>query len=109
MGHRITSRGVEGLMAEAFDATLDIEHIVAGGDGLARHEGLVVFVPRTLGGERVKARVVLKGKLGRGRLTEIEQTSAARIDPPCPHYDGDDCGGCQLQHASYPEQLIAKA
>lgn len=96
-------------MADAFDATLDVEHVVAGGDGLARHEGLVVFVPRALGGERVRASVVLKGRLGRGRLTEVEQPSPARVVPPCPHYDGDDCGGCQLQHASYAEQLSAKA
>lgn len=96
-------------MAQPFDATLEIEHVVAGGDGLARHEGLVVFVPRTLGGERVSARVSIKGKLGRGRLVGIERPSPARVAPECPHYEGDACGGCQLQHASYAAQLAAKA
>lgn len=92
-----------------FEATLDIEHIVAGGDGLARHESLVVFVPRTLAGERVRANVTVKGRLARGRLLSIERASAARVTPECPHYDGDGCGGCQLQHALYEEQLRAKA
>ncbi len=95
-------------MTAPFEATLDINHIVAGGDGLARHESLVVFVPRTLAGERVRASVTVKGRLARGKLQSIENASPARVPARCVHYVADKCGGCQLQHASYEEQLRAK-
>lgn len=91
------------------EAMLDIERVVAGGDGLARSDSLVVFVPRALAAERVRARVTVKGRLARGRLLSVERPSGERIVPPCPHYDGDDCGGCQLQHTSYEEQLRIKS
>jgi 23S rRNA (uracil1939-C5)-methyltransferase len=96
-------------MTEPFEAALDIERVVAGGDGLARHDSLVVFVPRALAGERVRARVSVKGRLARGELQTVETPSPARVEPACPHYEGDRCGGCQLQHASYEEQLRAKS
>lgn len=96
------------MMPGPFETTLDVDHVVGGGDGLARHDGLVVFVPRTLGGERIRARVTVKGRLGRGHLLEVDAPSIHRVDPPCPHYTRDDCGGCQLQHSAYAEQLRAK-
>jgi 23S rRNA (uracil1939-C5)-methyltransferase len=70
---------------------------------------LVVFVPRALAGERVRANVTMKGKLARGKLLSVEHSSAERVAPQCSHYDGDECGGCQLQHASYAEQLRIKS
>src|SRR5256886_2210750 len=38
----------------------------------------------------------------------IVEPGAGRVTPPCPHYDNDHCGGCQLQHLAYEEQLEAK-
>jgi predicted RNA-binding protein with TRAM domain len=52
--------------------TLDIESIAAGGDGVARHDGLVVFVPRTAPGDRVVARVTTKGRMARGVVERVE-------------------------------------
>lgn len=88
---------------------LTIESIAAGGDGVARHEGLVVFVPRTAPGDVVRATVTVQGRFARGRVTAIEDASPARVTPPCPHYVDDRCGGCQLQHMAYDAQLAAKA
>jgi 23S rRNA (uracil1939-C5)-methyltransferase len=88
--------------------TLDIASIAAGGDGVARHDGLVVFVPRTAPGDRIFARVTPHGRMGRGLLERIEQPSALRVIPECPHYERDHCGGCQLQHLSLAAQHAAK-
>jgi 23S rRNA (uracil1939-C5)-methyltransferase len=89
--------------------TLDITGIAAGGDGVARHEGLVVFVPRTAPGDRVVARVQAKGRFGRGVLATVESPGPGRTTPACPHYERDRCGGCQLQHLTLEAQRAAKA
>jgi 23S rRNA (uracil1939-C5)-methyltransferase len=88
--------------------SLEIESIAAGGDGVARNDGLVVFVPRTAPGELVTARISGKGNFARGTLRTIARPSDERIEPPCPHYTRDKCGGCQIQHMSYSSQLRAK-
>ncbi len=89
--------------------TLTIDSIAAGGDGVARSEGLLVFVPRTAPGDVVTAEIESRSRFARGHLREVLTPSAIRIDPPCPHYKREKCGGCQLQHVDYYEgQLSAK-
>jgi len=88
---------------------LTIESVAAGGDGVGRREGIVVFVPRTAPGDRVRARLDLRRRFARGRLEEVLVPSAVRIEPPCAHYRVDRCGGCQLQHVRYGTQLDIKS
>jgi 23S rRNA (uracil1939-C5)-methyltransferase len=88
--------------------SISIDSIAVGGDGVGRSEGLVVFVPRTAPGDVVTAQIASKGQFGRGKLTEVVSPATVRIDPPCPHYTRDKCGGCQLQHMTYESQLAAK-
>jgi 23S rRNA (uracil1939-C5)-methyltransferase len=88
--------------------SVSIDSIAAGGDGVGRSDGLVVFVPRTAPGDVVTAQISGKGHFARGALRNIVSASSVRIDPPCPHYTRDDCGGCQLQHMTYESQLAAK-
>ena len=88
--------------------SVEIESIAAGGDGVGRSNGLVVFVPRTAPGELVTARISGKGSFARGSLGTIARSSEDRVDPPCPHYTIDRCGGCQIQHLAYSAQLRAK-
>ena len=90
-------------------AELVVDSIAAGGDGVAREEGLVVFVPRSAPGDRATVRIEGGGRFARGRLEAILDPGPSRIDPPCAHYVADRCGGCQLQHLSYDAQLTAKA
>jgi 23S rRNA (uracil1939-C5)-methyltransferase len=85
-----------------------IESIAAGGDGVGRTNGLVVFVPRTAPADLVTAQIAGKGHFARGALRSIVTPSPVRIEPPCPHYSRDKCGGCQLQHMTYDSQLAAK-
>ena len=87
---------------------LTIDSIAAGGDGVARLGGLVVFVPRTAPGDVIAARIEQRGRFARGVPEQVMQASAIRVEPPCPHYTRDDCGGCQLQHIAYTAQLEAK-
>lgn len=72
---------------------LEIEKLVYGGDGLARDEGRVVFVPFSLPGERWDG----------GNLVA---PSPDRIDPKCSYFA--KCGGCHYQHMPYEKQLAAK-
>jgi 23S rRNA (uracil1939-C5)-methyltransferase len=73
----------------ASEAVLEILEIGARGDGVAAGP---VYVPFTLPGERVRARV--HGE--RAELLAVETANSDRIDAPCPHFGR--CGGCQLQH-----------
>jgi 23S rRNA (uracil1939-C5)-methyltransferase len=88
--------------------SVQIESIAAGGDGVGRTDGLVVFVPRTAPGDIVTAQISGRGHFARGTLRNVVTPSSVRIDPPCSHYTRDRCGGCQLQHMSYESQLAAK-
>ena len=91
------------------DTRLEIASIAAGGDGVARDEGVVVFVPRTAPGDVARVRIARAKRFARGQLLTLDAPSPVRVDPPCPHYTIDRCGGCQLQHLAYDAQLAAKA
>jgi 23S rRNA (uracil1939-C5)-methyltransferase len=88
--------------------SVEVESIAAGGDGVARAGGLVIFLPRTAPGDAGRARVSVKGRFGRGEMEVLDRPAAVRVEPPCEHYTRDRCGGCQLQHMSYESQLSAK-
>lgn len=86
---------------------LTIEKAIYGGAGLARAEGKAVFVPFTLPGEIVEARVANdRGSYAEAELVQILEASPERAAPACPHFA--ECGGCHYQHASYPQQLKMK-
>lgn len=89
---------------------LKIEKWIYGGDGLARMapeetgRGKAVFVPFVLPGETIDADIIEERPgFARAKLAEINQPSAARVEPPCPYFYR--CGGCQYQHADYARQL----
>lgn len=89
-------------------ARVEIAGIAAGGDGVGRTEGMVVFTPRTAPGDIATVRLVRSKRFARGELVSLETPSPDRVPPPCPHYTVDRCGGCQVQHLSYEAQLRAK-
>ena len=92
--------------------TVTITGIAVGGDGVGRlSDGRVVFVPRTVPGDRIRLRedsLQRHRNFARAELGEILAAGAGRVAPPCPHYAADHCGGCQLQHLAYDGQLAAK-
>jgi 23S rRNA (uracil1939-C5)-methyltransferase len=85
--------------SDTAEQTLTVEALGAQGDGIAPGP---VFIPLTLAGETVGARVAG----GRGDLIEILSPSPERVTPPCPHFGL--CGGCALQHWSLEPYLAWK-
>lgn len=85
----------------------EITGIAFGGNGILRQEGLVIFVPFTAPGDRVKCQIIQKKKnFALAKLLHIEKRSSQRIEPLCPYFG--TCGGCQLQHLNYEAQLAYK-
>jgi 23S rRNA (uracil1939-C5)-methyltransferase len=82
--------------------------LVYGGDAIGRlDDGRTIFVPYTLPGEKVKARIIEEKKgYVRASLVELLKPSPQRITPRCPHFS--DCGGCHYQHLPYDLQLVIK-
>jgi 23S rRNA (uracil1939-C5)-methyltransferase len=90
-------------------ARVELTGIAAGGDAVGRTDGMVVFVPRGAAGDVALVTLTPSRRFARGRLQSIEVPSPDRVEPPCPHYTIDQCGGCQVQHLSYDAQLRAKS
>ncbi len=87
---------------------LRIEKSIYGGTSLARlPNGKAAFVPLTLAGEVVEARVTeQKRGYAQAEATTILEAAPERIAAPCRHYGL--CGGCSYQHAEYAAQLAIK-
>lgn len=76
---------------------LTVESLGGLGDGIARHDGMPVYVPLAAPGD--VADVLIGGARGdgvAGRLMALAAGGADRRVPPCPHYG--QCGGCAVQH-----------
>lgn len=84
-----------------------IKKIVQGGLGLAFHEGKTLFIPYSAAGDKVRFSVRRKKKnIIFGRIEEILEPSPLRIRAECPNFGR--CGGCQLLHLSYEDEIEAK-
>jgi 23S rRNA (uracil1939-C5)-methyltransferase len=87
---------------------LVIQDVAFGGKGVARDEGKALFIPFTIDGERVTARIVReKKKFAEAELIDVVGPSPHRVAPECPYFGR--CGGCSYQHISYGHQLELKA
>lgn len=89
---------------------VDVTSMAHGGEAIARHEGLVVFVRGGLPGERVRVTVTSApehGRFIRASVDEVMVASPDRVTPPC-RYAGH-CGGCDWQHIRLSAQRQFKA
>jgi len=89
-------------VAAPVEQTLEITAVGGRGDGLAQGGRGIVYVPFSLPGEQVRARVAGD----RAEIAELLTPSAARIEPACRHFGR--CGGCQLQHWREADYLAWK-
>ena len=87
-----------------------IERIAAGGDGIGHlADGRAVFVPRSAPGDLIElVRVARQRSFARAEVGRIVEPGPGRVAPPCPHYERDRCGGCQLQHLDAAAQRAAR-
>ncbi len=86
---------------------IEINGLGVNGEGVGRLDNLTVFVEGALPGEKVSAEIIdTKKNYAVGKLIKILRESPDRVQPICPIFE--QCGGCQLQHLSYPAQLIWK-
>jgi len=86
---------------------LKITDIAFGGKGLARVNGLAVFVQQAIPLDVVIARITKKKKqYAEARIDTLLEPSPFRITPPC-IYSGF-CGGCKWQFMNYEKQLDYK-
>jgi 23S rRNA (uracil1939-C5)-methyltransferase len=96
-----------GAPAAPVSLRLQVESLDLQANGIARHEGKVVFVRGALAGETVIARRVRsKPRFDVAETEQVLRESAQRVRPRCPHFGV--CGGCSMQHLAASAQLAVK-
>jgi len=77
------------------------------GEGIAKIDGITVFINQAIKGEKIKIKIlkVLKN-YAYGKIIEILKKSINRIEAECATYK--KCGGCNLRHINYQETLNIK-
>lgn len=77
------------------------------GEGIAKIDGFTVFVPFSLIGEEIEILIVQSKKdFAFGKVLNVVKSSEHRTEALCPYFQ--KCGGCQLQHMDYNQQLKYK-
>lgn len=93
-------------------ATVQIEGLAFGGRGVARHEGLVVFVAGSAPGETVEVELHRHQRFAEGHMRRLLSAAPERRDPLCPLAlrpgQAAACPGCAYQHLDYTAELAAK-
>jgi 23S rRNA (uracil1939-C5)-methyltransferase len=87
---------------------VEIESLAFGGRGIARADGMVVFVAGALPGDRVRAEITkAKRRFAEARTVELLRAGADRVADSCVH-GGEPCPGAPLQGLPYERQLAYK-
>lgn len=80
----------------------------AEGQGIAHIEGITVFIPNAIAGERVRVRIeAVRKTWAAGKITELLEKSPHRVNRACPV--AKLCGGCDFWHMDYAEETRLKA
>ncbi len=91
---------------EIYDA--EITGMTQEGSGVARIDGIAVFVPMTAVGDKLRVRIVKVMKTyAFGIVETLTEPAPHRCEPDCPVFR--QCGGCVYRHVTYAQELAYKA
>lgn len=89
------------------EITVSVEKLSNLGFGIAKHEGMVIFIENACPGDELKVKITrLTKNYANAQIVEILKKSPHRIEPFCAMQNV--CGGCQLQFIDYDYQLKLK-
>jgi 23S rRNA (uracil1939-C5)-methyltransferase len=95
-------------LADIEELEVTVEKLVAGGEGLARYDGVPIFVRRAAPGDRLRIRLTeRRPDYGRAEIVEILAPGPARRPDPVPSLA--EWGGCDLMHIEEGAQARYKA
>ncbi|HTU71504.1 MAG TPA: 23S rRNA (uracil(1939)-C(5))-methyltransferase RlmD [Candidatus Baltobacteraceae bacterium] len=107
MTSRETPRSGSPAIIAGAEYELAFTDLLANGQAVGRTGGIVVFCFGPLPQERARVRITaIKPKYAIAQLVKLLVPSAFRTTPFCSVFG--TCGGCQVQHLSYPAQLAWK-
>ena len=87
--------------------TVSIASLDHFGRGITHYDNLIIFVDNALPKEEVLIKITkVKKKMLEARVVKYLKKSSNRVEPICPYYL--ECGGCDLMHLNYEEQLRYK-
>lgn len=97
----------EEIMQKNQKYTVKIVDYGANGEGVAKVDGYIVFVPFAIVGETVEILIIKQTKdYAVAKIVRVVEPDKDRVVAPCQYYQ--KCGGCQLQHIKYEKQLEYK-
>ncbi|MGB7339181.1 MAG: rRNA adenine N-6-methyltransferase family protein [Phototrophicaceae bacterium] len=106
-----TNRNDKPSASKKADDTFEIKMkaMANGGFAIGSNDRRMTFIPYTIPGETVRARIVNTQKsVDFAEGVELVQASADRVYPQCPHFGPNHCWSCQWQHINYEAQLLLK-
>lgn len=87
--------------------TVNVEKLDLNGGGVAYYKNKPVFINGALPNEKIEVMLLeQKNKYSIAKLLKINKASKARVEAKCPHFNL--CGGCDIQHLEYSQQLSFK-
>jgi 23S rRNA (uracil1939-C5)-methyltransferase len=99
-----TALNSAGALKVGAEVELGFNDLLANGQAVGRTGGMVVFCFGPLPHERARVRITtVKPKYAVGEMISLTLRSPFRAQPFCPVFG--TCGGCQVQHMTYPAQL----
>lgn len=99
---------MEVLLQKDQEVLITIKRLGINGEGIGYYKRLAVFVDGVLPPEQVVVKITAVNRgHAIGEAIRVKVKADKRVKPFCPHFGV--CGGCQIQHIAYNEQLNLKS